>query len=67
MCEHKWERIERPWQHLIDKAEGIIFGNSKVWIMCDKCFETKGKTVGSLGRNIPLEFLQAGIGNAICF
>ncbi len=48
MCEHNWEKIERPWQHLINKAEKTSFLNSKVWKRCKKCFAAEFMSVGTL-------------------
>jgi len=62
MCAHKWKRISRPYQHLIDKAEGTSFLDSKVWILCRKCREVQHRTIGSLLRALPTAFFQAGIG-----
>ncbi len=38
---HKWERIERPYQYQIDRAEGISFLASKIWIICKRCMKVK--------------------------
>lgn len=62
MCEHKWERIERPYQYQIDTVEGVSFEDSKIWIICKKCMTVNSCVIRKLIQCIPLRFLQAGIG-----
>lgn len=62
MCEHKWERLERPYQYQTDKAEGTSFLDSKVWIICKKCTQVYYRTVGQLSACVPTRFFEAGIG-----
>lgn len=62
MCNHEWERIERPYQYQTDKAEGIAFCDGKVRIICKKCIRVCCCTVRQLAAAVPTPFLEAGIG-----
>jgi len=58
MCEHEWTRIKRPYQYQIDKAEGVSFMDSKVWIRCKKCLAVKSNTVRKLMNCMGTDFIQ---------